>query len=160
MLGEQPRHARPLAADPADPGSAPVGHELVGTSISSSFPEGLDLIFNQIVASLPNAVYANASKRGYVTVELTDTNAVARWRVVETIDEPTSPVSTDFTWNFDALDTGPLPACPVAPVDPETTTTTSTTDPTGSTAGPDVDGGALPVAAPAVPVSASPRYVG
>ncbi len=151
-----------LVADPADPTSRPVGHELVGTSISSSFPADLAPVFNQIVMALPNAVYANALLRGYVTVEVDDARAVANWRVVDTIDEPTSPVRTDFTWEIDALDTGPLPACPTDPVDPvDTTTTTSGTGSTDTTGGGTPSGvGNVPRAAPAVPIVATPTYTG
>ncbi len=94
-----------LLADWDAPDTSPVvGHELVGTSISSSFPDGLDTIFNQVTSSLPWAAYANASQRGYVTVELTRDEAVANWRVVDTVAEQTSAVRTDFTWSIPADD--------------------------------------------------------
>jgi alkaline phosphatase D len=91
-----------LLADYSNPASDVVGHELVGTSISSTFPAGLDAIFNAAVAGLPWAVYANASKRGYVTVDMTPDATTATWRVVETVTSETSSVSTDFTWTIDA----------------------------------------------------------
>lgn len=94
-----------LLANWDDPDNSPVvGHELVGTSISSSFPAGLDTVFNQVTSSLPWAAYANASQRGYVTVELRATEAVANWRVVDTVAEQTSAVRTDFTWTIPADD--------------------------------------------------------
>jgi alkaline phosphatase D len=79
-----------------------VGHEFVGTSISSTFPAGLDAIFNAAVTGLPWAVHANASKRGYVTVDMTPDATTARWRVVDTVASETSGVTTDFTWTIDA----------------------------------------------------------
>jgi len=99
-----------LLADWENPESSPVvGHELVGTSISSTFPSGLDTVFNQITSGLPWAAYANATQRGYVTVELTSAEAVANWRVVDTVAEPTSAVRTDFTWTIPADDPGGAP---------------------------------------------------
>jgi alkaline phosphatase D len=91
-----------LLADYANPDSQVVGHEFVGTSISSTFPAGLDALFNAAVAGLPWAVYANASKRGYVTVNMTADATTASWHVVETVAAETSPVSVDFTWTIDA----------------------------------------------------------
>jgi alkaline phosphatase D len=91
-----------LLSDFANPESAVVGHELVGTSISSTFPAGLDAVFNDAVAGLPWAVYANATKRGYVTVDMTPESTTASWRVVDTVAAETSPVRTDFTWVIDA----------------------------------------------------------
>jgi alkaline phosphatase D len=144
-----------LVADAADPASPVVAHELVGTSISSSFPAGLDDIFETIVMALPNAVYANASQRGYVTVEVTSAMATARWRVVDTIDEPTSDVATDFTWEIEAQpDPDPARCAPT----PETTTTTGPAASPTTTDGRPTGTSATPTAAR--PVSASPTYAG
>ena len=90
--------------------SAVVGHELVGTSISSTFPDGLDDLFNQVTSGLPWADYANASERGYVTVELTEEVGTANWRVVDTTTAETSGVRTDFTWEIPVDDPGGAPS--------------------------------------------------
>jgi hypothetical protein len=90
--------------------SAVVGHELVGTSISSVFPDGLDDLFNQVTSGLPWADYANASERGYVTVELTEEVGTANWRVVDTTTAETSGVRTDFTWEIPVDDPGGAPS--------------------------------------------------
>ena len=91
-----------VLTDFSDPNSGVVAHELVGTSISSSFPEGLATLFNTVAGQLPWVEYVNAIQRGYVTVELTPREATAQWQVVDTVDEPVSAVSTDFTWTIPA----------------------------------------------------------
>ncbi len=96
-----------LLADYDNPDtSAVVGHELVGTSVTSTFPGGLDDLFNQVTSGLPWVEYANASKRGYVTVELTADSGTANWRVVDTVTATTSAVQTDFTWDIPLGDSG------------------------------------------------------
>lgn len=105
-----------LLADWDNPDRSPVvGHELIGTSISSIFPAGLAGAFTDLAGSLPWAAYANALQRGYVTVELTPTQAEANWRVVDTVAQPTSGARTDFTWVIPAGDPdgAELPTSPV-----------------------------------------------
>jgi len=106
-----------LLADWDAPDTSPVvGHELMGTSITSPFPSGLDSIYGEIASSLPWSAYANASERGYVTVELTRSEAVANWRVVDTVARQTSAVRTDFTWTIPAEDPAgaSIPTTPVS----------------------------------------------
>jgi alkaline phosphatase D len=91
-----------VLTDYSDPNSEVVAHELVGTSISSTFPEGLAPLFNTVAGQLPWVEYVNAIQRGYVTVTLTPAQATGQWQVVDTVDEPVSAVSTDFTWTIPA----------------------------------------------------------
>ncbi|MCC5950579.1 MAG: alkaline phosphatase D family protein [Acidimicrobiia bacterium] len=137
-----------LLADWDDPDGSPIiGHEVVGTSISSSFPAELVDIFGDLVSALPWAVYANARHRGYVTVELTPESATTRWRVVDTIDEPTSAVRTDFEWTIDAVAAG-------EPASPGSGPSSAPAGPTG----PSPSGAQRP--APAQPVRTQPRFTG
>jgi len=107
-----------LLADFSDPASAVVAHELVCTSISSTFPPDLAGPLETIAAALPWSHYVNARERGYSVAELTVDRLQASYRVVDTVAEPTSPVRTDTVWTLDV----DAEACPP----PETTTTTST----------------------------------
>lgn len=79
-----------------------VGHEFVGTSISSSFPTALAPLFSLVVGALDWLTYVNAEKRGYVLVELTDTNATGNWKVVEATQPTFSPAVVDHTWTIGA----------------------------------------------------------
>ena len=87
-----------LVADPGDPASAPVGAELVGTSISSRFPDEFAPIVESLAGTVPTIEYVNASQRGYVVVTLTPEEMRADYRLVATVDEPTSDIATDASF--------------------------------------------------------------
>lgn len=80
-----------------DTDSPVIGAELVCTSISSTFEESLAEAAETIAAGIPWIAYANTRQRGYLTVELTANHAEARYRLVETALEETSPIDTDAT---------------------------------------------------------------
>jgi alkaline phosphatase D len=84
------------------PGSQPVGTELVGTSISSSFPPDLALIAEQLIMALPHVRWANTRQRGYVSCDVSSSQLVARYRLVETALQPSSPIATATTWTVPA----------------------------------------------------------
>lgn len=151
-----------VLTDFADPNSSVVGHELVGTSISSSFPGNLADTFNAAASAIPWIDYVNASLRGYVTVELTSTEATATWRVVDTVTEPSSAVRTDFTWVIPAGGSASAPVDDTTSDDAtngitsesgDTTTTTGDTTPPPTTT-------ATATTAPVAPVAARPTFTG
>jgi len=88
-----------------------VGHEFVGTSISSTFPAALVAFFNSVAGALPWIDYVNASLRGYVKVTLTPTRATARWKVVDSVstEQPRPPVRTDHVWVVPAVEPDAAP---------------------------------------------------
>jgi alkaline phosphatase D len=79
-----------------------VGHEFVGTSISSTFPAALAGVFGSVASQIPWITYADATKRGYVTVRLEPTSAIGRWRQVADARAATTTVSTAHTWQVPA----------------------------------------------------------
>jgi alkaline phosphatase D len=70
----------------------PVAAELVGTSISSSFP--LAEAIEALVSELPNVQYINAHQRGYVVCEVTADELRADFRFVSTTAERGGTVAT------------------------------------------------------------------
>jgi alkaline phosphatase D len=80
------------------PGAQPVGTELVGTSISSSFTPELADIAEQLIRALPHVRWANTRQRGYVACDVTSSQLVARYRMVESVLQPSSPIATASTW--------------------------------------------------------------
>jgi len=82
-------------------GDAVVAVELVGTSISSTFPaEFIDLFESAAEAS--GAKMADAAHRGYVRCTVTPDSFLAEYRVVESALAATSPVSTSSSWMIEA----------------------------------------------------------
>jgi alkaline phosphatase D len=73
----------------------PVAAELVGTSISSSFP--LADAIEGLVSELPNVQHINARQRGYVVCEVTADELRADFRVVSTVEEQQATVATDVS---------------------------------------------------------------
>ncbi|HEX8805097.1 MAG TPA: alkaline phosphatase D family protein, partial [Acidimicrobiales bacterium] len=80
------------------PDAAPVGTELVGTSISSSFDPALADIAEQLIRALPQVHYANVRQRGYVLCDVDEGSLVARFRMASTVAVPDAPVATASTW--------------------------------------------------------------
>lgn len=86
--------ANELKADFADPGSATLGVELVGTSISSG-GDGSDVREDTAttLARNPHLKFFNGL-RGYLRCELTDAGLRADYRVVPFVTAPGAPIST------------------------------------------------------------------
>jgi alkaline phosphatase D len=77
-----------------------VGTELVGTSITSSFP--LPGVLDAIVPTQPAIKYADAHSHGYVRCELTHDALHADFRYVSSIVEPTASVQTGASFVVEA----------------------------------------------------------
>lgn len=73
-----------IPTDTADPASAPLATEIVGTSISSTFPEEFVSLIEGSAGDLPYVSYVNASERGYVVCDLTADEMRIDFRVVST----------------------------------------------------------------------------
>jgi len=74
-----------LEADFAEPGSATVGTEFVGTSISSSFPTPLVPLIDAALPDNPHIRYFDGLKHGYVRCELDQQRWRSDYRVVPTV---------------------------------------------------------------------------
>jgi alkaline phosphatase D len=76
-----------------DPKSRRIGHELVGSSISSFCPWARDM---EVVRDAnPHVSYLNGQKRGYLRTTFSRDNCRAEFRVVEDSGRADSPVRTD-----------------------------------------------------------------
>jgi alkaline phosphatase D len=84
--------------DPDDATTPAVATELVGTSISSTFPEELVAVVEQAGAQSPAVRYVEASRRGYVVCEVTADELRAEFRYVSTTQEPAATAETGATW--------------------------------------------------------------
>ncbi len=85
-----------LHADPERPDSPVIATEFCGTSISSHGPRpGL---VRAIAAANPHIRLADGTHRGYVVLDFDRRRCEARLRVVETVKERESPVSTLATY--------------------------------------------------------------
>jgi len=91
-----------VTEDGSDPTTAPVAAELVGTSISSSFPAAFVDAIGAIATASPAVHYAEARHRGYVVVEVTTDELRADYRYVSTTAEPQAEVSTGASWRVRA----------------------------------------------------------
>ncbi|MGI9119503.1 MAG: alkaline phosphatase D family protein [Acidimicrobiales bacterium] len=85
--------AADLKADFADPDSAIVGSEFVGTSISTSGDGLAETDFGPFPDN-PHIAFVNRGQRGYVRCELTRDLWRADYRVVDTVEQPTSGATT------------------------------------------------------------------
>jgi alkaline phosphatase D len=74
------------------------GTELVGGSISSTFPAELADIAEQLILQLPHVRFADTHQRGYMVSDATETELVTRYQVAESTLVPESPVTTAGTW--------------------------------------------------------------
>ena len=92
----------------SEPRSPVVASELCGTSISSLGPAQSRL--DAIRADNSHVRFADASRRGYVAVEVTRERCVARFRVVDDATDPAAAVSTQVTFAVEAGRPGPRPA--------------------------------------------------
>ena len=87
-----------IKVDYDDPASPVVATEFVGTSITSDFP----LVFiAPVLAALPDNPHIkdfDGLQRGYVVCRLDRQRWLSEYRVVATIDQPTSPASVRRRW--------------------------------------------------------------
>ena len=100
-------HLSAVGTVDVEPGQ-PLATELVGTSISSSFP--LADAIESLVGELPNVQYVNAHQRGYVVCEVTPDELRAQYRLVSTTDEAAADIETAATWVVSDGDPTPRPA--------------------------------------------------
>jgi alkaline phosphatase D len=99
-----------VTADPDDPATPAVVPELVGTSISSTFPSGLVDVFESAAAAMPSVRYVDARRRGYVVCEVTADNLTADFRYMASTATPEAEVVTGARWVIAAGDPEPRPA--------------------------------------------------
>src|SRR5690606_9392803 len=88
------------------PSTGARGVELVGGSISSTFPAGLEEVAEQLIRQLPHVHFADTRRRGYMVAEASGTELVARYQVAESTLVPDSPVTTAGTWTVVAGEPG------------------------------------------------------
>ena len=98
-----------VTQDGTDPTTDPIATELVGTSISSSFPAAFVDAIGPIASASPAVHYAEARHRGYVVVELTPDGLRADYRYVSTTAEPQAELSTGASWRVRAGNPVPEP---------------------------------------------------
>ncbi|MEL6323113.1 MAG: alkaline phosphatase D family protein, partial [Pseudomonadota bacterium] len=78
---------------PFDPSSKRIGHELVGSSISSGCPWARDM---EIVREAnPHVRHLNGLQRGYLRTTFTKRHCTGDFRVVKDPGQRNSPVTTD-----------------------------------------------------------------
>lgn len=82
--------------DPDDPSSDPLVTELVGTSISSTFP--VPELVTSLADTLENVHYVEAERRGYVVCEVTPDELRADFRYVTTALESEASIETGASW--------------------------------------------------------------
>jgi alkaline phosphatase D len=76
------------------PSTVAMGTELVGGSISSTFPADLADTAEQLILQLPHVRFADTHERGYMICDATPGELLTRYQVVESTAVPVSPVST------------------------------------------------------------------
>ena len=91
------------------PGAQPVGVELVGTSISSTFSAAPPEIAEEIIGQIPHVRWFNVRQRGYVRCDVSPDALVAQFRVVDSVAVPSSPMSTIRSWTVEAGHVGVEP---------------------------------------------------
>lgn len=103
-----------ITQDTTDPTKPRLGTELVGTSISSTFPVDLVDLAEGLIADLPYIRYVNARQRGYSVVDLNRQRMQAEYRVLDDVTDPNSQVATATVYSVDAVGTATAPeTCPV-----------------------------------------------
>ena len=80
--------------DPDDPATPAAVPELVGTSISSTFPAAFVELVETAAAATPSIRYVEPRRRGYVVCEVTADDLTADFRYVGSTAAPESDVST------------------------------------------------------------------
>ncbi len=87
--------ASTLHQDPFDTRSKRIGHELVGSSISSGCPWARDM--EQMRAANPHVRHLNGQQRGYLRTTFTSEICSADFRIVDDVGRQDSPVRTDVS---------------------------------------------------------------
>ena len=98
-----------IPSDPADPASQPLATEIVGTSISSTFPADFVDLIETTASALPYVSYVNAKERGYVVCDLTSDELRIDYRVVSTTSTPDAEVETRASYVVPAGTVVPQP---------------------------------------------------
>lgn len=85
-----------LNAVAGDSNAPIVAVEIVTTSITSGSETGIPAeTIEELVGNVPQIRYFNGRSRGYVSVEVTRTELVARFKIVDTIAAETSPITVE-----------------------------------------------------------------
>jgi len=98
-----------LKADYSDPASPVVGTELVGTSITSLFPVGNDLVYTAM-ADQPHLKYFEGQRRGYLRCTFEKSELRADHRFVSTTQAPDATIETGASFVVEAGRPGAEPA--------------------------------------------------
>lgn len=98
-----------LHHDLEDPDSERIGTELVGTSVSSTFPADLIDAAEGLIAPLPWIDYVNARQRGYTVVDVTAERLVATYKVVSSTATPDGTISVAHVEEVEARTPGQSP---------------------------------------------------
>jgi phosphodiesterase/alkaline phosphatase D-like protein len=88
-----------LKADWADPASATVATEFVGTSISSGCPWAPDVA--RAVAANPQMRFFDGDRRGWVRCTVTPSEWRSDYRVVAAADDASGPAETLTSWTVE-----------------------------------------------------------
>jgi len=97
-----------IRADPADGSTPVVATELVGTSITSSFPIGA--LVESIVSTRPDVKYFNGDQRGYVRCDVDTKELRADFKVVSSIASADATLATDGSFTIEAGRPGAQPS--------------------------------------------------
>ncbi|GLK50046.1 alkaline phosphatase D [Brevundimonas intermedia] len=92
----------------ADPSSATVATEFVGTSISSSGPP-----YDALMANMPNnpqIKFFDSRVRGYMSIDMDRDRMTTRYRAISDVRDPRAAVSTLNSWVVENGRPGALPA--------------------------------------------------
>ena len=92
----------------ADPGSATVASEFVGTSVTSQGPPFER--FKSYLPENPHIRYFESRERGYVRVEATPASWRADLRAVSTVAQPAAEARTLTSWVVESGRAGAQPA--------------------------------------------------
>jgi alkaline phosphatase D len=93
LVGEEPD---------GSPSTETFGTELVGTSVSSSFPPDLVDVAEDLIAALPHVEWVDARHRGITVCDLFRDRLEARYEQVQAPLDPNSPVVTGTSWTIEA----------------------------------------------------------
>ena len=96
-----------ITDDPDDPATAALVPELVGTSVSSTFPADLTALVQQAAAASPSIRYVEPSRRGYVVCDVTPEALTADFRYVATTEVPDAGLVPGARWVVAAGDPEP-----------------------------------------------------
>ncbi|EKF20221.1 alkaline phosphatase D family protein [Nitratireductor pacificus] len=82
-----------IPEDPDEPESAPIGSEMLATSISSGWPQPLDAPMKDNLTYNPHVHHYDSSQRGYMLHDVTPESWTTAMRVVDTIESAQAKVS-------------------------------------------------------------------